>query len=59
MQLKNVTGTGISEKEGKEVILVFVEEKVPASELPPEQMVPKNLEGFETDVITQINVLSS
>jgi hypothetical protein len=59
MQLPNVTGTGIGEKKGKEVILVFVKRKVPESELPSEQVIPKSLEGFETDVITQIIVYNT
>lgn len=56
MRLRNVTGMGIGEKEGKEVIVVFVKTKVPESELPQEELVPKTLEGFKTDVVTEIAV---
>ena len=50
MQLPNVTGVGIGEKAGKQVLKVFVTHKVPVSALQPEEVVPKTLEGFETDV---------
>ncbi|NWF62646.1 MAG: hypothetical protein HXY43_26300 [Fischerella sp.] len=50
MGLPNVTGVGIGEKEGKPVIKVFVERKVPESELQPQEIVPKSIEGCETDV---------
>jgi hypothetical protein len=50
MQLPNVTGIGIGQKGGKEVIKVFVTHKVPDSALQPHEIVPKTLEGYETDV---------
>lgn len=50
MRLPNVTGVGIGSKEGKAVIVVFVTHKVPVSELQPEEIVPKTLEDYETDV---------
>jgi hypothetical protein len=50
MQLPNVTGVGIGQKSGKEVIKVFVTQKVPESTLQPHEVVPKTLEGYETDV---------
>jgi hypothetical protein len=50
MQLPNVTGVGIGQKGGKEVIKVFVTHKVPDSALQPHEVVPKTLEGYETDV---------
>ncbi len=50
MQLPNVTGVGIGEKAGKTVIKVFVTHKVPESALRPQEIVPKVLEGWETDV---------
>ena len=50
MRLPNVTGVGIGEKEGKAVIVVFVTRKVPASALQPQEVIPKRLEGYETDV---------
>ncbi len=50
MQLPNVTGVGIGEKAGKEVIKVFVTQKVPESALQPQEVVPKTLEEYATDV---------
>ena len=50
MGLPNVTGVGIGEKEGKEVIVVFVTHKVPRRALQPHEIVPKVLEGYGTDV---------
>lgn len=50
MELPNVTGLGIGEKAGKEVIKVFVTQKLPESELQPQEIVPKSLEAYETDV---------
>ena len=50
MRLPNVTGAGIGEKDGKAVIVVFVTQKVPASALQPQEVVPKWLEEYETDV---------
>jgi hypothetical protein len=50
MQLPNVTGVGIGEKSGKEVIKVFVTHKVPESLLHPREIIPRRLEGYETDV---------
>ena len=50
MRLPNVTGVGIGEKAGKEVIKVFVMHKVPESALQPQEVVPKTLEEWETDV---------
>lgn len=50
MELPNVTGVGIGDKAGKEVIKVFVTQKLPESELQPQEIVPKSLEEYETDV---------
>ncbi len=50
MRLPNVTGVGIGEKGGKEVIKVFVTHKVPESSLQPDEIIPKSLEGYEVDV---------
>jgi hypothetical protein len=50
MRLPNVTGVGIGKKAGKEVIKVFVTHKVPESALQPQEVVPKTLEGYETDI---------
>jgi hypothetical protein len=58
MQLPNVTGVGIGEKRGKRVIKVFVTRRVPEGELQPREIVPKRLEGYETDV-EEIGVVSA
>lgn len=50
MRLPNVTGIGIGDREGSEILKVFVTQKVPESELKPEEIVPKVLNGYETDV---------
>ncbi len=58
MQLPNVSGVGIGEKSGKEVIKVFVSRKLPESSLGPLDVVPKILEGYETDV-EEIGVITA
>ena len=50
MRLPNVTGVGIGEKAGKAVIKVFVMHKVFESSLRPQEIIPKLLEGYDTDV---------
>ena len=50
MRLPNVTGVGIGEKGGKEVIKVFVTHKVAESSLQPDEIIPKSLDGHEVDV---------
>ena len=50
MRLSNVTGVGIGQKAGKAVIKVFVTHKVPESALRPQDIIPKALDGHETDV---------
>jgi hypothetical protein len=50
MRLPNVTGVGIGEREGRPVIKVFVTYKVPESDLQPQEVVPKTVEGYQIDV---------
>ena len=50
MKLANVIGCGIGEKEGTEVIKVFVSRKLSESELDPQDVVPGTIDGYETDV---------
>lgn len=50
MRLPNVTGVGIGEKTGKAVIKVFVTHKLPESALRPQEIVPRSLAGYATDV---------
>ncbi len=55
MRLPNVTGVGIGEKDGKEVILVFVRQKMPESELQSRDIIPKKLNGYETENVGVTN----
>lgn len=50
MRLPNVTIVGTGKKGDKEVIKVFVTHKVPESTLQNNEIVPKTLEEYETDV---------
>src|SRR5262245_59863645 len=50
MRMPNVVGVGIGEKVGKKVIKVLVTHKVPVSSLKPEDVVPRRIGGYETDV---------
>lgn len=56
MRLPHVTGVGIGEKNGKEVIIVFVKKKVPESQLEKSAVIPKHLEGFKIDVRLEIKI---
>lgn len=58
LHLPNVTGVGIGEKAGNVVMKVFVTHKVPESVLQPHEVVPKTLEGWETDV-EEIGVITA
>ncbi len=53
-RLPNVVSVGIGEKQGKQVILVFVTHKIPEKKLKPKEVVPKRLEGYFTDVEEEI-----
>ncbi|CAG1021714.1 hypothetical protein MTYM_01207 [Methylococcales bacterium] len=50
MQLPNVTGIGIGKKGGKDVIKVFVTQKLPESALRPDEVIPKALGKYDVDV---------
>lgn len=56
LQLPHVTGVGIGETDGKQVILVFVDQKLPESTLRPDEIVPKTLDGYKTQVEAAIRV---
>jgi hypothetical protein len=58
LSLPNVNGVGIGQKAGKEVIKVFVTRRVTLSALQPHEVIPKMLEGYETDV-EEIGVVTS
>jgi hypothetical protein len=51
MELPNVWGVDMGEKEGRAVIRVHVEEKVPDDQLRSVEVVPKTIDGVETVVI--------
>jgi len=50
MDLPNVVAVGIGEAHGKTVIKVFVEKKVPKTELHPSDVIPAEIEGYDVDV---------
>ena len=50
MTLPNVTGVGIGEHSGREIIIVFVSHKVPEAQLDPRERIPKSLEGYVVHV---------
>jgi len=56
-RLLNVVGTGIGSKRtagaptGQIAIVVFVKVKVPEAMLQPDEVIPKELEGYVTDVV--------
>jgi hypothetical protein len=57
--LPNVVGVGTgADESGKRVITVFVTQKIPASSLQPQDIVPEELEGYETRV-EEIGVVSA
>ena len=56
LRIPNVTGIGIGEKRGKEVIIVFVKKKISESALQPSEIIPKSLDRYETDVDEEIRV---
>jgi hypothetical protein len=58
-RLPNVTSVGVGEDQGEQVILVFVDKKVPESELRPEEVVPTELDGYRTAVRTRISVYTA
>ncbi len=51
MGLPNVKGVAPGEKAGQPVIQVFVTHKVPESALRPQEVVPKAIGGYQTDVV--------
>lgn len=48
--LPNVVGIGIGELRGKQVIKVFVTQKLHVSGLKPNEIIPKVLDEYEIDV---------
>lgn len=50
MELPNVVGVGIGEKNGRPVVKVFVTHKVELSSLRPKEIIPKRLGQYDVDV---------
>ena len=50
MAYPNVNAVGVGAKSGRPVIKVMVVKKVPEDSLKPDQVLPKELEGFALDV---------
>ena len=50
LQLPNVVGVGLGSLAGHAVIKVFVSRKLPASHLLPHEVIPKEIDGYRTDV---------
>jgi hypothetical protein len=53
-RLPFVIGIDAGEKNGREAIKVIVIQKVPKSELLPDEVVPEELDGFETEVVEKV-----
>jgi hypothetical protein len=51
MALPHVTGVGIGERAGRPVIQVLVDRKLPLERLRSEDVIPSELDGWETDVV--------
>ena len=50
MEKPNVVGVGIGQKSDKAVIKVFVTHKVSESDLRPQDVIPKTIDGYELAV---------
>jgi hypothetical protein len=50
--ISNVTGLGIGEKDGKQVILIFIKKGT----VIPTNKIPKKIEGYETEIREEIKV---
>jgi len=52
----NVNAVGIGERDGRPVTKVLVTRKVPDASLKPDQVLPRELEGFAVDVEASGNI---
>jgi hypothetical protein len=50
LALPNVVGVGVGERAEHPVLKVFVRRKLPLAELGADAVVPRTLDGWETDV---------
>lgn len=51
LRLRNVVGVAIGEPAGGKVIKVFVSRKVPEMDLDAQDIVPRAIGGYRTDVV--------
>jgi len=57
LSLKNVVGVGVGYKQvgdnttGQPAFIIYVEKKLPAPDLPRSHIVPKQVDGLDTDVV--------
>jgi len=51
MRKKNVVGVGVGRRGNEPAVTVFVEKKVPKSELSSQDLVPRAVDGVRTDVV--------
>lgn len=56
MRLPNVVDVAITEKDGREAVLVFVSQKLPLKTLPPQDVIPPIIDGYATVVRTPLSV---
>lgn len=61
MRLPNVVGVFTGEKAGSPAIVVMVTHKVPETSLQPQEIVPKTIDGYSTDVmeVASVNIQAS
>ena len=58
-RLPNVNGIATGKNEsGEDVVVVFVEQKLPEDSLQPQEVVPKSIEGYPVDV-RELGVVSA
>ena len=58
LEKPNVIGMGIGQKGNKDVIKVFVTHKVSESDLRPEDVIPKTIDGYEL-VVEEIGAVTA
>ena len=56
LQIPGVTGVGIGEERGQQIIIVFVKKQLSEDALPSSQPIPTTLEGYTVDVREELEV---
>lgn len=51
LELPNVRGVAVGEREGRPCVVVLVTRKLPEASLAPTERVPREVEGVPTDVL--------